>query len=82
MLSLGVSLELQVVAWLPDSTGEKFNAQDLAIGLTVARNLTDRLALGATVKNINRDILGEYKIRIPPLEVQKELLEKIEPKEC
>lgn len=41
----------------------------------------EELALGATVKNINRDILGEYKIRIPPIEVQKQTLEKIEPKE-
>jgi len=41
----------------------------------------EELALGATVKNINRDILGEYKIRIPQIEVQKQILEKIEPKE-
>lgn len=41
----------------------------------------EELALGATVKNINRDILGEYRIRIPPIEVQKQILEKIEPKE-
>ena len=40
----------------PKGTGEKFNAQDLAIGLTVARSLTDRLALGATVKTIRQRI--------------------------
>ena len=40
----------------PKGTGEKFNAQDLSIGLTVARNLTDRLSLGATIKNIRQRI--------------------------
>jgi len=33
------------------------------------------------VKNLNRDILGGFKIHIPPIEVQQEILEKIEPKE-
>ena len=39
------------------------------------------LALGATVKNINRDRLGDHKFRIPPPEIQREILRKIEPKE-
>lgn len=39
------------------------------------------LALGSTVKNINRDILGGYKIRIPPIEIQQQILKKVEPKE-
>ena len=39
------------------------------------------LALGSTVKNINRDILGGYKFCIPPIEVQQQILEKVEPKE-
>ena len=40
----------------PKGTDEKFNAQDLSIGLTVARNLTDRLSLGAGIKNIRQRI--------------------------
>lgn len=39
------------------------------------------LALGATVKNINRDRLGDHKFRVPPPEIQREILRKIEPKE-
>jgi restriction endonuclease S subunit len=41
----------------------------------------ESLALGATVKNINRDILGDYVFKSPPIEVQREILSKIEPKE-
>ena len=41
----------------------------------------DDLLVGSTILEINQKNLGNYKIHIPPLEVQKELLEKIEPKE-
>ena len=40
----------------PKGTGEKFNAQDLAVGISVARSLTDRLYLGGTIKNIRQRI--------------------------
>ncbi len=40
----------------PQGTGEKFNAQDLSIGLTFAKSLTDRLSLGASIKNVRQRI--------------------------
>lgn len=40
----------------PQGTGEKFNAQDLSIGLTFAKTLTDRLSLGASIKNVRQRI--------------------------
>jgi hypothetical protein len=43
----------------PDGTGEKWSALDLAIGLTYARNLTDRFSIGGTVKMINQSIWRE-----------------------
>lgn len=40
----------------PDGTGEKFGAQDLALGISYARSLTDRFSFGATVKYITQRI--------------------------
>lgn len=39
-----------------EGTGEHFSASDIALGLTYARNLTDRFSLGANVKYINQRI--------------------------
>jgi hypothetical protein len=39
-----------------DGTGEKWSASDLAIALTYARNLTDRFAIGGSVKYIQQKI--------------------------
>jgi opacity protein-like surface antigen len=43
----------------PEGTGERWNAQDIAIGLTYARNLTDRFSIGGTVKYIGQQIYNE-----------------------
>jgi len=40
----------------PEGTGEKFGASDFSIGLSYARNLTDRFSLGFTGKYINQKI--------------------------
>ncbi len=37
---------------LPDGTGERAGSYDLALGLSFARGLTDRLSLGGTVKYV------------------------------
>jgi hypothetical protein len=41
---------------LPDGTGEFFQAGDIAIGLSYARNLTDRFSIGFTGKYIQQKI--------------------------
>ena len=43
----------------PDGTGEKWTAQDLAIGLSYSRSLTDRFSIGGTVKYIRQQIWHE-----------------------
>lgn len=43
----------------PSGTGEFWSAQDLAIGVSYARNLTDRFSVGATVKYISQKIYNE-----------------------
>lgn len=40
----------------PEGTGERFGAQDLALGISFARALTDRFSFGANVKYINQKI--------------------------
>ena len=40
----------------PDGTGETFSAGDLAVGLSYARNLTDRFSIGFTAKYIEERI--------------------------
>ncbi|HHE55761.1 MAG TPA: PorV/PorQ family protein [Caldithrix abyssi] len=39
---------------MPDGTGEKFNTSDLMIGLSFARNLTNRFSIGGSVKYIHQ----------------------------
>ncbi len=40
----------------PDGTGERFSANDLALGLSFSRRLTDRFSFGGTVKFIRQSI--------------------------
>ena len=43
----------------PDGTGQKWDAQDLAISLSYSRSLTDRFSVGANVKYISQKIWNE-----------------------
>lgn len=43
----------------PSGTGAKWAASDVAIGLSYARNLTDRFSIGGTVKYISQKIWNE-----------------------
>lgn len=43
----------------PEGDGRRWNASSLAIGITYARNLTDRFSIGATVKYIHEGIWDE-----------------------
>lgn len=43
----------------PNGTGERWKAQDIAVGLSYARNLTDRFSVGGTVKYISQSIWNE-----------------------
>lgn len=61
--ALGVSItylsmgEMKVTNWEhPEGTGETFESNDLAIGVTYARNLTTRFSLGLQVKYIQEKI--------------------------
>ncbi len=43
----------------PDGTGEFWQASDMSISLSYARNMTDRFSIGASVKYINQQIYNE-----------------------
>ncbi len=43
----------------PDGTGERWDAMDMVIGLSYARNLTDRFSIGGSVKYVNQQIWNE-----------------------
>ena len=43
----------------PNGTGRFFSAQDLAIGISYAKNLTDRFAFGITAKYVEQTIWNE-----------------------
>jgi hypothetical protein len=43
----------------PEGTGEKWDAMDIAFGLSYARNLTDRFSIGGTAKYIQQKIWNE-----------------------
>jgi hypothetical protein len=40
----------------PEGTGERFSSNDLALGLTFARRLTDRFSIGGTVKFVRQGL--------------------------
>ena len=42
--------------YYPEGTGEKFNASDFVIGLSVARSLTDHFGIGGSIKYIQERI--------------------------
>jgi opacity protein-like surface antigen len=44
---------------LPEGTGEKWDASDIAISLSYSRNLTDRFSIGGSVKYIQQKIWNE-----------------------
>lgn len=44
---------------MPEGTGERWTAQDLAFSLTYARNLTDRFSIGGSFKYITQQIWNE-----------------------
>jgi len=50
--------EVTTVA-LPEGTGERWSAQDLAIGISYCRRLTDRFSMGASMKYIDQRIWNE-----------------------
>jgi hypothetical protein len=50
--------EVTTVA-LPEGTGERWSAQDLSIGLSYCRRLTDRFSVGGTVKYVDQRIWNE-----------------------
>ncbi len=43
----------------PDGTGEYWNAQDLAVGVSYCRRLTDRFSIGGSVKYVTQSIYNE-----------------------
>ena len=43
----------------PEGTGQIWTAQDIAVGVSYARNLTDRFSIGGTVKYISQRIWNE-----------------------
>ena len=43
----------------PQGTGQLWDAQDIAVGLSYARNLTDRFSIGGTFKYINQRVWSE-----------------------
>lgn len=44
---------------MPNGTGRTFDAQDIALGISFARNLTDKFLFGITVKYISQRIWNE-----------------------
>lgn len=54
--SLGVPDDFVRTVEKPEGTGELFNANDLALGLSFARRLTDRFSIGGTAKYIRQNI--------------------------
>ena len=43
----------------PNGTGERWNAEDIAVGLSYSKNLTDRFSVGGTIKYISQSIWKE-----------------------
>jgi hypothetical protein len=43
----------------PEGTGERWSAQDIAVALSYARNLTDRFSIGGSAKYISQSIWNE-----------------------
>ena len=43
----------------PNGTGERWKAEDIAVGVSYAKNLTDKFSIGGTVKYISQSIWNE-----------------------
>lgn len=56
VVSLSVPDDIVRTVEEPEGTGELFHAGDLSLGLTYARQLTDRFSIGGTVKLIRQSI--------------------------
>lgn len=54
--SLSMSEQKVRTVFYPEGTGEKYGAGDMAVGLSYARNLTDRFSIGLNCKYINQNI--------------------------
>jgi len=54
--SLSMSEQKVRTVFYPEGTGEKYGAGDMAVGLSYARNLTDRFSIGFNCKYINQNI--------------------------
>lgn len=48
----------------PEGTGETFTARSVALGVTYARNLTDRFSIGGNVKFIHESILNSSAVGV------------------
>jgi len=46
----------ETTVWEPEGTGRKFTANDFAVGLTFARQITERFSAGLTVKYIHESL--------------------------
>jgi hypothetical protein len=64
--SFGISMNLLAMGDMdittemqPEGTGQKFNAQDLMLGASYARRLTEDFSVGITVKLVNQRIWNE-----------------------
>lgn len=57
--SLNYGEEPVTTVFQPEGTGERFSAQDIAAGVSYARNLTDRFSIGGTLKYISQEIFNE-----------------------
>jgi len=57
--SLDFGEEIVTTVFEPDGTGERFAAQDVAVTVSYARNLTDRFSIGGSLKYINQQIFNE-----------------------
>ncbi|MFQ5603107.1 MAG: PorV/PorQ family protein [bacterium] len=56
--SLDFGDEPVTTVFSPEGTGDFFSAQDIAAGITYARNLTDKFSIGGTLKFINQKIFN------------------------
>jgi opacity protein-like surface antigen len=59
MTSLDYGEEDVTTVQSPDGTGERWAAQDVAIGISYSRRLTDRFSMGGSVKYISQTIWNE-----------------------
>lgn len=59
MIMLGTSEQEVTTVNQPEGTGVFYSVNDLAIGLTYARALTDRFSVGMTAKYVQQDMFNE-----------------------